>query len=250
MNKEPYLLRAAYSRIKNILDEIRNGNYIPVALPKLLNEIFFFIEGDKDNFDIKNFVIDTISVSQELYDTLIFIIDEYNQIVNKNNNKYDDLSNIKSWKYEIEGIEEITNESYNKNTHKAIALIRNLSKTKIFNKISKFLSIIDDLKRWDFKALKHSLKNKEGFKKLSELYSELKLIKELKDKDEDLTFQDLYRYGFDSKKILSLLEDEDVVEYFKHDLNIKNKVDELDYLIDFVKEYDEYLDALKKAFRK
>ena len=108
---------------------------------------------------------------------------------------------------------------------------------------------MDDLKRLDFKALIHSLKNKSGYNKLEKIMLELSILKDLKTNDDTLSFQDLYRYNFDSELILRYLNDEDVLDYLEHDSNIKYKLEELDDLILFLEEYDDWKKEIKKAMR-
>jgi len=149
----------------------------------------------------------------------------------------------------IKQFNEFTNEAYDEAKHKNINAIRKVSNTKIFHKISKLFSIIDDLKRLDFRALIHSLKNKSGFNKLEKAMGELGLLKKLKEEDDNFSFQDLYRYNFDSELILRYLNDEDVLDYLEHDSNIKYKLEELDDLILFLEEYDDWKKSLLKGMK-
>lgn len=132
------------------------------------------------------------------------------------------------------------NEAYDEKKHDEIKTIRAASQITFVKHLSKFVSIIDDLKRLDFKALKHSLKNKKGFEKLETILTELSMLKKLKTENDKLTFKDLEDYEFKPKQILKLLDDDDVIEYLKHDKNVKNKLEKLDNLIKFLEEYEEF----------
>ncbi len=132
------------------------------------------------------------------------------------------------------------NEAYDAKKHDELKTVRAASQVKFIKNLSKIVSVIDDLKRLDFKALKHSFKNKSGFEKLETILTELSLLKKLKTENNNLSFKDLEDYEFNPKKILKLLDDKDVIEYLKHDSNVKNKLEKLDNLIKFLEEYEEF----------
>jgi len=114
MQDQPNLLRAAYARMQNILNEIRKGNVPKKILGSFFNTIFKFIENGYYSLshELKQWRDRLITTDPEEYNTLLRIIDEYNQLLHKNKNDLGYVGNekpfnIKAWHFEPEGIEPV-----------------------------------------------------------------------------------------------------------------------------------------------
>jgi len=139
----------------------------------------------------------------------------------------------------IKKFNDFINENYEDKTKEKIDTVRSWYSTT-GKKISKFASIVGDLSRLNFKALVHSFKNKSGYDKLEKVFLELSLLKKVKNDDDSLSFADLKKYGFDAASLLQYLNDVDVIEYIKNDANVRKHLEQMDYLIQFLEEYDEW----------
>lgn len=63
----------------------------------------------------------------------------------------------------------------------------------------------------------------------------------------EISFQDLYRYDFNSEKILDYLNSEDTIEYINEDPNLYNRISDFDNFISFLEDYNEnYFLPMKK----
>ena len=140
-------------------------------------------------------------------------------------------------------------EAYDEKLANELDAIRKIGEHKFIKKIGKIVSIIDDITRLDFKALKHSLKNKSGFDKLVKIFTELSLLSKIMKNNDNVSFQDVFKYKFNSEEILKYLKDDDVIEYIKHDLKVKEKLETLNDLIKFLKDYNDYYISMKKAMK-
>jgi len=113
MEDQPFLLRSAYARMQNILNEIRKGNVPKKILASFFNTIYMFIEGlYKNSSEMKIWRDKLISTDPEEYDTLLSIINEYNQLLHKNKDDYGKIGdgsafNIRAWMFDPEGIEPV-----------------------------------------------------------------------------------------------------------------------------------------------
>lgn len=116
LDNEPSLLRSAYARIQGVLREIRNGNCPKDRMVSFFQTIHLFVEGRRNRDELKVWSEKLLEIDPDNYDILLNIVYEYNHLVNKYKNKYDEdfknqVFNIKSWLFETEGLEAIV-ESY------------------------------------------------------------------------------------------------------------------------------------------
>ncbi len=108
MDEEPNLLRSAYARIQGILREIRSGNCPKDKLISFFQTILLFIEGHGRNIkELKEWSEKLLSIDGTEYDVLLSIIYDYNHLVNKykNSDFNGQVFNIRSWAFELEGVE-------------------------------------------------------------------------------------------------------------------------------------------------
>jgi len=138
--------------------------------------------------------------------------------------------------------------------HQIINVTRKFFNKKTVNKIMNIISIIDDLVHLDFKNIKNTFKNKDGYEKSSKLASELGILLSIMkdegdDKDEMELFYDIRKYGFDVDMIINYLEDENVIKYLEIDKRLSKKLDEYKKGIDFLKKYKNWNDKNNKMFR-
>lgn len=125
LENDPYVLRAAYDRIFNILNLLKNSD--TQNLTNILHIIYNFIEGGLKKDELRRWSEKLYSILPEEYNKLKSIINLYNHIVNKNKDKFgkiDDqtIPNIKSWIFEEEGVQEVreNNTIENSKLHKII----------------------------------------------------------------------------------------------------------------------------------
>jgi len=116
MEEQPNLLRAAYARIQGILNEIRKGNITKGQLSYFFYLIYLFVEDKKNSTNLREWSEKFMRLDIDNYPVLLNIIHDYNQLVQKNKDKYGKINdqqpfNIKAWIFEPEGIEAIK-ESY------------------------------------------------------------------------------------------------------------------------------------------
>jgi len=143
-------------------------------------------------------------------------------------------------------------EEYDPKKHQIINVTRNFFNKKSVNRIMNIISIIDDLVHLDFKNIKNTFKNKDGYEKASKLASELGiLLTIMKDEgnDEMDLFYNIRRYGFDVDMIINYLEDENVIKYLSIDKRLAKKLDEYKEGIDFLKKYKIWNDKNNQIFR-
>ena len=145
-------------------------------------------------------------------------------------------------------------EEYDPKIHQGINMTRKLFKNKTVNKILDIISIIDDIVHLDFKNIKNTFKNKEGYKKASELAGELGLTlmamgKEDKNREEMDLFYDIRKYGLNVDMMINYLDDEEVIKYLDNDRRYKKRLDEYSEAINFLRKYKEWENGNKKMFK-
>jgi len=143
-------------------------------------------------------------------------------------------------------------EEYDRKLDLAIKKSKDIMGTKAAKRVIKIVSIIDDLVHLDFKNIKNSFKNKEGFQKTSDLLIELGyVVNALKPvggvagenelEASLLLFYTLKNYNIDIDMILNYLENEDVINYLKSDKRASKRVDKFEDAINFLKKYKNWL---------
>ena len=144
-------------------------------------------------------------------------------------------------------------EEYDSNIHKGINATRKLFKNKTVNKILDIISIIDDIIHLDFKNIKNTFKNREGYEKASELAAELGLTLMAMGKEDDRTeidlFYDIRKYGLNVDMMINYLDDEEVIKYLDNDRRYKKRLDEYSEAINFLRKYKEWENGNKKMFK-
>jgi len=137
-------------------------------------------------------------------------------------------------------------EDYDIKKHNAHNIMRKMNdspKTKNFLKI---LSLLDDVVHLDFKNIRNTFKNKEGFRKTSDLFVELSIaFQVLKDESEDrpefAIFYDIQKYQIDVDLILDYLEDENVKAYLSSDIRGQRRLTKkFADVIEFLKKYQNW----------
>lgn len=142
-----------------------------------------------------------------------------------------------------------TFEKFDINLKKVVDINRSIMKNKSVTKLLKGITLLDDLIHLEFKNIGNLLHNKSGYKKIYDLSSELGVMKMIlnNSKDEEVTYQDMIKYGVDENVIL-YLNDEDVKEYLKYDKRETKILDEeMKSIIDYFKGF---ADWKKKQTRK
>lgn len=139
-----------------------------------------------------------------------------------------------------------TFEEYKPEIHAGINVIRDLNKSKFIKKALYIMSLIDDFVHLDFKNIKNTFKNKEGFRKLSDMLAELSgvifILEQSKNSSELELFYDMEEYGIDAKAIMDCLNDESVKKYLAIDKRADRALYEGKFkkAIDFLKRYSEW----------
>jgi len=131
-----------------------------------------------------------------------------------------------------------------KHLKKQIDFAKLMSKSKTINNIASVISVIDDLLRFDFKALKLNFTNREGFRLISAALNELGVLKVIFKNDNEVSYEDIIKYDVDVDLILNNLNNPKSIEYINSDAKLKNKIEELDYLIKYLEDYKEWKDNL------
>jgi len=136
------------------------------------------------------------------------------------------------------------NEYYDPNKHKALNLSREIFKKPGVKKFLHIMSILDDIVHLDFKNIRNTYKNKEGYQKISDAIAELGLAVKALDGEDGSTeltlFYDIQKYGIDVDGILDCLEDESVKKYLEGDKRGKAKLDQFQNTIDLLKRYRDW----------
>lgn len=138
-------------------------------------------------------------------------------------------------------------EGFNPNMKTALDMSRKISQSKFVKGLQFVASVIEDLSHLDFRAVKLNFTNRKGGRLIQEAIDELYLFKELIEKTEEgITFDDIETYGIDVKMILNNLNDPASLEYIQNDVNLQDRLDKLDYFIDFLERSVEYKEHQKK----
>jgi hypothetical protein len=135
-------------------------------------------------------------------------------------------------------------EDYDPNIHRAINMTKKSMSSNTSKKILHIISVIDDIIHLDFKNIKNSFKNKEGFRKTANLMMELgfvvKALEADKDRSELGLFYDLNNYEIDVDLILDYLKDENVIDYLKNDKRASTRMNKYNDAIKFLKKFKEW----------
>ena len=127
-------------------------------------------------------------------------------------------------------------ESFDPEAKTALDAVRFVNSKKPIKILMHVLSALDDLLHLDAKSFMVSIKNRDGFRKLNYIFSELTLLKELLDDHDIETRDELEEYDFDIDKILKYLNDDVVISYLNDDLRANNRLKNLDELIVFLED--------------
>ena len=136
------------------------------------------------------------------------------------------------------------NEYYNPALHQAMNISRKLYSKPGFKKFLDIMSILDDIIHLDFKNLRNTYKNKEGYRKIADTIGELGMAAKAltgEDGSSELSlFYDIQKYGIDVNGILDCLEDESVKRYLDSDRRGKARLEKLQDTIDLLKRYRDW----------
>lgn len=138
-------------------------------------------------------------------------------------------------------------EEYDAKVHNALDMTRKAMNTKTSKNIMHVLSLLDDLIHLDFKNIKNTFRNKEGYRKGSDMFTELSIaisaLKKEEGRPELALFYDMKRYGINVDKIINLLNDNDVKRYLEKDRRGSRRLDSLKDTIDLLKRFKRWKDA-------
>ena len=146
----------------------------------------------------------------------------------------------------VKNFNQFVNENFDESINKKVNLYRTVANNKVYKFIGNIASVIEDLQLLNINGLKQTITNKSGSKKITYVINELQILKDIMDNNQ-ISFQDLYQYGFDSEKILDYLNSDDTIEYINEDPNLYNRISDLDKFISFLEDYNEnYFIPMKK----
>ncbi len=124
---------------------------------------------------------------------------------------------------------------YNDNFKNKIDIYKKFQPSKLHHGMQRVVSVVDDILHLDFASLVHSFENREGFKKVVNLLSELSYLKMATD-EEDFEDIDIVKYDIDISLIIELLEDSDVKRYLTVDKKVVKRMEKYEELINWLKE--------------
>jgi len=250
MEEEPNLLRSAYARIQKILHEIRSGNCPKNRLIPFFQTILLFIEGSGNNIEsLRKRSEMFLSIDSSEYDVLLSIIHDYNHLVNrfKTDEFRNQVFNIRSWAFEIEGLEPYEEIDESKAFEDNSGVVLNIKTTYKGRYIIHKAFVVDDI---DYPVGNPSVRSRqkgeprEKYRLADKLYDQFnkirnfdevqmnELLNEISDK---VGFSSQKTYNGDMIENVIKLSDEDDVDKLIDILNSFGSVSES-------KSYEDYCD--------